>query len=154
MVIPDRTPRNAGLVARVHRRTTRRVITAQTHRLDTNTVHVNVAARLEIIECGTAGHFEIMPQIMSTETDRLALPRTIHQQTGETATRQIGNTAQILNFFLRIEAAKAHHAGIARSAGVFSMHKVSRERTAGKRQLDALDARAVVVFDETGKTVE
>ena len=91
---------------------------------------------------------------MAAETDRLALPRAIDQQAGEAAPRQIGNAAQILDFFLRIEPAEAHHRRIAFVRGVFSVHEVRRKRAARKRQLNAFNARTVAVFRKIGEAFQ
>ena len=134
VVIPNRTPRNAGGKAAVHRRATRRVITAQTHGEYRHALHIHVVARFKIVERSGTGDIKVITQVHAAKANHLALTGAIHQQARKSAPHQVRHTAQILNLLLRIKAAEAHHAR-GSAGGVFGVNKIGGEGAVFRGQL-------------------
>src|SRR5262245_2444747 len=60
VIVPDRSPRYACPVARIHRCCAWSVISAQAHRHDGDPARVDVGTRREIVESGAPGYLEVM----------------------------------------------------------------------------------------------
>src|SRR5262245_46810127 len=139
MVIPDRAPCDARGKARFQRRAARRVVAAKADRHDADALRIDIVALLEVIDAGRAGGLVVMAQGETAKPDRLPGARTVHDQTGDAATHEIGHAADELKLLADVEPIEEHDTRGALRALVPWVNEIRRQALALERHLHDLD---------------